>query len=123
MRYILCALEKHLSGNEYDFLADSYNIEHILPQNAPDDWGGFRYDESNALLYRLGNMTLLSSSENRELGTAPYAQKRAIYACSNFALTQKLAEDNDEWSPAHIAKWQQWMARQASAIWRIDQLN
>ena len=123
VRYILCALEKHLSGNEYDFLADSYNIEHILPQNAPDDWGGFRYDESNVLLYRLGNMTLLSSGENRELGTAPYAQKRAIYARSNFALTRKLAEDNAEWSPAHIAKWQQWMAKQASAIWRIDQLS
>ena len=61
VRYILCSLEKHLSGVDCDYESDSLNIEHILPQNAPDNWEGFTYDETESLKYRLGNMTLLQS--------------------------------------------------------------
>lgn len=72
VRYILCSLEKQLSNIDYDFISDSFNIEHILPENAPDNWGNFSYEESKTLVYRLGNMTLLQSSTNRELGTEEY---------------------------------------------------
>ncbi|MCK9512956.1 MAG: DUF262 domain-containing protein [Pigmentiphaga sp.] len=37
-RFILCAIEKHLSGQEHAFISDAFNIEHVLPQNAPDGW-------------------------------------------------------------------------------------
>lgn len=123
VRYILCALEKQLSGNEHDFASDTFNIEHILPQNAPDDWEGFSYEESSAMVYRLGNMTLLKTAINRDLGTESYATKRSEYERSNFVLTQTLAKENSEWSPNRIYRWQKWMAKQASAIWRIDQLS
>ena len=36
VRYILCSIEKRLSGVDCDFESDSFNIEHVLPQNAPD---------------------------------------------------------------------------------------
>ena len=38
VRYILCALEKHLSGQDYSFTSDTFNIAHVLPQ--PRDWLG-----------------------------------------------------------------------------------
>lgn len=123
VRFILCALEKHLSGQDYSFTSDAFNIEHVLPQNAPDGWGGFGNDDRDALVYRLGNMTLLREGVNRDLGTMEYDQKRQVYQQSGFAMTQKLANDNATWTPEQIAAHQNWMSNQATALWRIAQLS
>ncbi|WP_420237142.1 DUF262 domain-containing protein [Telmatobacter bradus] len=123
VRFILCALEKHLSGQDFSFTSDAYNIEHVLPQNAPDGWGGFSNEEASSLIYRLGNMTLLQSGVNRDIGTAEYAAKRSCYEQSGFAVTRKMAQDSAEWTPERIAAWQNWMANQAISIWRISQLS
>jgi hypothetical protein len=123
VRFILCALEKHLSGQDYSFTSDAFNIEHILPQNAPDGWGGFNNEEADSLVYRLGNMTLMQSSNNRDAGTVEYTNKRDQYENSGFTLTRKVAEENAEWTPERIAQRQIWMADQATSIWRIAQLS
>ncbi|MCP5267793.1 MAG: DUF262 domain-containing protein [Zoogloeaceae bacterium] len=123
VRLILCALEKHLSGQAHDFASDAFNIEHVLPQNAPDGWGGIGNDDAEALVYRLGNMTLLQAGANRDLGNLDYAQKRTTYQQSGFAITKKLGDDHAEWTPERIAAQQNWMAAQATAIWRIAQLS
>ncbi len=123
VRFILCAIEKHLSKQAYDFASDAFNIEHVLPQNAPDNWGGIGNDDAQALLYRLGNMTLLQTGANRDLGNAEYALRRATYKQSGFAITKKLGDENAEWTPERIAAHQYWMATQATAIWRIAQLS
>lgn len=123
VRFILCALERHLSQRDYNFTSDSFNIEHVLPQNAPDGWGKFSNEEAGNLTYRLGNMTLLQSGANRNLDTAEYDAKRLCYQQSSFAITQKLAQENAEWTPDRIATWQSWMAEQATSIWRIAQLS
>ena len=122
-RFILCAIEKHVSGQDYSFLSDAYNIEHVLPQTPPDGWGGFGNDDADALVYRLGNMTLLQTGANRDLGTTEYRIKRATYQQSGFAITRKLADENVEWTPERIAARQTWMAAQATSIWRIAQLS
>ena len=123
VRFILCALEKHLSHQDYNFSSDAFSIEHVLPQKAVDGWGGFSNDEADALVYRLGNMTLLQTSNNRDIGNTAYTNKRETYSRSGFFITQKLANDNAEWTPERIAAWQRWMADQATGIWRITQLS
>ena len=123
VRYILCALETHLTQQAYDFASDAFNIEHVLPQRAPDNWGGIGNDDAEALVYRLGNMTLLQSGVNRDLGNDEYSQKRAAYRQSGFVITRKLGEENVDWTPERIASRQKWMADQATAIWRISQLG
>lgn len=123
VRFILCALERHLAGQALDFGSDAFNVEHVLPQNVPDGWGGFTPDEAQAMAYRLGNMTLLQSGANRDAGNSSYAAKRAIYQQSGCALTRRLAADNADWTPERITAWQNWMADQASSIWRIAQLS
>ncbi len=123
VRFILCALEKHLSSQDLDFASDAFSIEHVLPQNAPDGWGGFTNDEAGNLAYRLGNMTLLETSLNRDLGTSPYPAKRDVYRNSGFATTRRLADENAVWMPAQIAARQNWMANQAAAIWRLAQFS
>lgn len=123
VRFILCAIEKHLSNAEYSFTSDGFNVEHVLPQNAPDGWGGIGNDDADTLVYRLGNMTLLQTGANRDLGTAAYNTKRATYQHSTFHITRKLAEDNSEWTAERIVAHQNWMAAQATAVWRIPQLS
>lgn len=122
-RFILCAIEKHLSGQEHAFISDAFNIEHVLPQNAPDGWGGFSGEEADSLVYRLGNMTLMQSGANRQAGIQEYSEKRALFMQSGFEITRKLANDNAEWTPQRVAAWQSWMADQATSIWRIAQLS
>lgn len=121
--YILIELEKQLSNMHHDVSSDIFNIEHILPQNAPDDWGNFSHEEAEMMLYRLGNMTLLHTAHNRELGNESYAEKRKIYEKSTFKMTQEIAARYSEWTPENIQNWQNYLAKQATAIWRISQLD
>lgn len=123
VRYILCALEKHLSNADHDFASQSFNIEHILPQNPEAGWDQFTDEQADAMVYRLGNMTLMEAGPNRNSGNEPFGTKKAAYAESVFEITKKVASENAEWTPERIAARQNWMANQATAIWRIAQLS
>lgn len=114
VRFILCALEKHLSDADYSFTSDSFNIEHVLPQNPQAGWETFSDEEADALTYRLGNMTLMQAGQNKNLGNAAYEDKRAVFQQSGFAITRKLATEHAEWTPERIAAHQNWMAAQAT---------
>ncbi len=123
VRYILCKLEERLTGVPLDFDSNSFNLEHILPENPEMGWEPFSDEEVEALVYRLGNFTLLPTGANRDLGNASYAVKRTSYAATHLGITKKIAEDNADWTPERLAARQNWMANQATAIWRIDQLS
>lgn len=123
VRYILCALEQQMNGQDYDFESDRFNVEHILPQNPVSGWTAFSDEEADALVYRLGNMTLLNKGQNRDLGNAEFNIKKSVFEASNFELTRKVAEDNADWMPERIAARQKAMARIATGVWRIAQLS
>ncbi|NOU00087.1 MAG: DUF262 domain-containing protein, partial [Gallionella sp.] len=123
VRYILCALEKQVSAQDYDFASEAFNVEHVLPQNAATGWDAFSDDEAQAMLYRLGNMTLIDSSANRDMGNKQFLEKKPILAASVFQLTRKIVEDNQNWTPDRIAARQKSMSKIATSIWRIAQLS
>ena len=75
------------------------------------------------MAYRLANMMLLSKGRNRDLGNAEFAIKKPVLVASNFELTKKLPEDNEDWTPERIAARQKAMARIATSVWRIAQLS
>ena len=56
---------------------------------------------------------------NRELGNTAYSGKREVYQQSEFAITRRVAEEFEAWTVEKIRAHQQWMARQATDIWRI----
>lgn len=120
VRYILFALEKQLANSDYDFESDKYSIEHILPESPGKEWPC--YDENNdyRFIYRLGNYTLLTQSENRDVGNKGFDEKRAVYEKSNFEITKKIAEDNSTWDRGRIVNRQKAMAKWASVIWRLS---
>lgn len=123
VRYILCELERQVSGNAYDFDSDIFNIEHVLPQNPDQGWDAFSDEELDSLVYKLGNMALLSKNANKKLANSDYLTKRPILAASDFVLTRKLAEENSDWTPDRIAARQKALANIASTVWRIGQLS
>lgn len=123
LRYLLCELEKQVSGQDFDFESDAFTIEHVLPQNPANDWAQFTDEEAEAMTYRIGNMSLLQKGANQDMGNAGYAVKRPMLAAAPFALTRTLAEENEDWTPARIAARQRALARLATTVWRIDQLS
>ena len=122
-RYILFKLEQHLSGCSYDADSSAYNLEHILPENPESRWNMFTDSEQQAYVFRLGNMTLMNTNDNRRIGNKDFENKKAAYTGSIFSITQKIAADNDEWTAARIANRQKWMANQAKTIWSVNQFQ
>ncbi|MBK1837841.1 DUF262 domain-containing protein [Azospirillum sp. YIM B02556] len=123
VRYILCSLERQMSGIDLDYESSSFNVEHICPVNPSGGWSAFTDEEVETLTSRLGNMTLLQTSTNKRLGNAEYVDKRPIYAESIYALTREIAENHEEWMPRAVSQRQKAMAKIATAVWRVPQLS
>lgn len=118
IRYILFEIENQISNSSYDFIENAATIEHILPESAPVDWEtDFPQNVMDNYIHRLGNYTLLESTDNRDAGTLPYLAKRAIFKNSNFQMSQKI--DYPDWNPNNLDARQMRMARLATAIWRL----
>jgi hypothetical protein len=119
-RYILFSIENQLSNKDYNFEDTSATIEHILPENLTAEWvTRFSASEHEANVYRLGNLSLLETTKNKECGAAPYEEKLPVYQNSVYRLTAQ--EINYiEWTPGTLHKRQEKMARWATAIWRVD---
>ena len=122
VKYILCRLEERAGGVSRDPATEPATIEHIVPQNPSEDWfGSFTALEVDAATNRIGNMTLLESAVNREVGNAPYTEKRAAYEGSAYSLTREVAEmAPDEWTFALMENRQRLLARRATQAWRSD---
>ena len=124
LKYILCRLEDDAIGVERprDAETDPASIEHILPQNPSGDWlDAFTAAEVQAAAERIGNATLLEPAVNRDIGNAPYADKRLAYERSTYTLTRQVAEmAPEEWQFAFVEKRQQDLAQRAVQVWRSD---
>ncbi|MCI5211089.1 MAG: DUF1524 domain-containing protein [Candidatus Electrothrix sp. ATG2] len=120
VRYILFELERSCSNTSYDANNASYTIEHILPEHPEQGWDTFDDRQHENLVYRLGNMTLLSAAANRDLGNAPYQDKKAVYMESEFTITQGISKRYDDWTAQAITSRQTWMVSRAATIWKIS---
>jgi hypothetical protein len=117
VRYILGKLEADASSRKDD--EDSFSIEHILPEVPTDEWlQNFTNVQVEEMVYRLGNLTPLESSFNRDIGQQNYQIKRDKYQQSVYTLTQKVTAE--EWTPDTLAARQRYLAQRAVHIWRSD---
>lgn len=123
VRYILFQIESHITHRNLDSDSPKYSIEHILPENPDANWSQFSDQQFDQYLYRLGNMTLLESGANKDLGNSAFDKKREVYKKSDFEITKKLSNDNDVWNVDRLASRQKWLAKQATSLWRISQLS
>ena len=94
------------------------NLEHILPKKPESNWPQFTGDEAAMSVNRLGNQALLRASDNSDLKSANFPDKKSVYAESPYALTSQIAE-LDDWSAAAVRSRQVTLAELALAAWPI----
>ena len=120
-KHILLEIERHASGDRgprIDPETSDITIEHVLPQDPGEGWDAFPPD-IDRFVWRLGNLTLLKSSHNRDCDNLSFADKRDIYRGSEFKMTSELAH-LDEWTPQALESRQRRFAELAKAIWRLE---
>lgn len=120
VKYIYAKIEQYKYHNEISYESDLYTIEHILPESADENWGGFTNEEINRSIYRLGNLTLLEKDLNKTADTLKYPEKAEIFKNSNIKITKAIPEHYNNWSEDKISARQKQLAKDAKSIWRIQ---
>jgi uncharacterized protein with ParB-like and HNH nuclease domain len=121
-RYLLARIERHLSPE--NVLDESLlTLEHILPEHPNEEWCHDFGDEGiEDWAERLGNMTLMTGSANKDIDQQPFPTKKNWLAGSPYLISRK-ASEYQEWNKAAIESRQRWLADQACAIWRVSQFS
>ncbi|MBU0763806.1 MAG: HNH endonuclease family protein, partial [Bacteroidetes bacterium] len=74
-------------------------------------------------VYRLGNLTILEKKLNKEAGNLKFNEKKSLYCQSNSKITLSLKEHYEEWNENNLSVRQKELAKDAKAIWRIQELK
>ncbi|MBZ7940207.1 DUF262 domain-containing HNH endonuclease family protein [Campylobacter sp. LH-2024] len=106
VKFLLVSIERHLSGGICD--EQIATIEHILPSSLNDE-----------KVHKLGNYILLEAKYNQQLKNKNFKEKIDIYSKSNFKLAQYVAENFKTWDTKSINQYQNFLAKQALALWKI----
>lgn len=123
VKYIFGSIERKIFTNDIPYDSDIYTIEHILPENPNSDWDQFSDEEINRSIFRIGNLTLLEKSLNRDVENSSFEIKKQYLIKSNSRLTQKLCQENETWTENKIISRQKELARYAKSVWKIQQLE
>ena len=98
-------------------------VEHILPESSVHwtGWTGFEDVDKNSWIQRLGNLTLLATSDNKggSKFNSSFANKRRSFKDSSFAITRDLETRYADWNPRNIESRQREMAKRAVDVWKF----
>ncbi len=141
LRYILEAIEmvKRSALNEDIEIKSALTIEHIMPQRWRESWPvpGFehlaiedtdinylsRTAERDAVIDRLGNLTLLTGALNSTVSNGPYSVKMpALRSHSSLALNRDL-NHFDIWDEQSIAERGHSLFKAACRIWIAPEIS
>ena len=115
IRYIFRKIHKYLDTvNEINIDNTEVHIEHIMPQDTKQ-WE-IPEQEHTDYLWRLGNLTLLSSKLNKTISNKPFNEKKDEYKKSYIMTTNMLMEYHS-WGAKEIEQRQQRLASYAVDIW------
>ena len=93
-----------------------------MPENPLEEWEEtYPSDKWDSDVYRLGNLTLLEASNNRDIGNKPYVRKRPVYEQSHYHLTQEIPKiAPEQWTPELVNERQVQLAKIAAQVWKSD---
>jgi hypothetical protein len=94
------------------------NLEHVLPKKPEENWPQFDEETVRQWTTRLGNLALMRASENSDLRSQAFSDKKLVYTDSPYLLTSQIAEAG-EWTPETIDERQRTLADLAVKTWRI----
>ena len=106
---------------------DKLTVEHVAPQNWNRHWksdlGFGESDEErhrlNRLVHRIGNLTLVTSKLNNNLGDHPWRRKAKLLRRDNLEMNRRLLADmeGDTWNRKEIDRRGRVIADYVKAIW------
>ncbi|KAF0106150.1 MAG: hypothetical protein FD146_2804 [Anaerolineaceae bacterium] len=125
-RYILSKISNYIAskstGAELVSNPDAHkvNLEHVLPQEPGEVWKkGFSKDIDPAdYIYRLGNLTLLTTKINSELANTSFADKKPALSESTLPINQYF-KSLSTWDAVEIEKRQDYLAKLALEVWDL----
>lgn len=94
------------------------NLEHVLPRKPEEKWPQFTEDEVAIHSNRLGNLALIRATDNSDIKSEAFADKKKVYAGCPYVLTSQIA-DADDWTPASIVERQKTLAALGEVAWPI----
>jgi len=100
------------------FLTSVINLEHILPKKPDVNWPRFSEEEVGVSVNRLGNQALMRASDNSDLKSAMFADKKQTYSSSPYVLTSEIG-DLDKWNADSVAVRQKSLTQLAVSAWPI----
>jgi Protein of unknown function DUF262/Protein of unknown function (DUF1524) len=124
-RYLLSALESHMRSeeglNELSIIeyVDKVNLEHVLPERPSAGWE-IQEELHRSYSKRIGNMTLLGSDVNRDIGNTTIDEKLQAYSESELKINAELVErigKPAKWDIPEIEERQVELARMAPKVW------
>ncbi len=116
IRFLLMEINNYLSDLPQSDA--TWTLEHVLPFIPTGEWIDYYGDNYLQDIDRLGNMVLLSDTDNKECRRLLFNDKKPIYQASNSILAQKVAEYND-WNSETLNSHQEWLAKKAVQTWNI----
>jgi hypothetical protein len=94
------------------------NLEHVLPENPGANWSQFSDDQVKLYYKRIGNLALTRASDNSDLKSAGFDEKKPTFAKSPYVLTKQIAEASN-WTTEEINTRQKTIAVYAVKAWPI----
>lgn len=116
----LVGLNAYLQTDSTVINEKACTLEHILPKSKKHwrGWSGFQGQNHEEWIHRIGNLTLLGTSDNKpdKKSNESFREKKPLLERSALALTKKIA-DYKEWSGGAIVGRQKEMAKLATRVW------
>ncbi len=120
VKYILSEIDKYKNHTDISFESDLFTIEHILPENPETDWQQFDDEAVSRSVYKLGNLTLLEKSLNKDADNISYEKKKELFKESSCKITNSIPEFYESWTESSIASRQKRLTTEAKSIWKIQ---
>ena len=93
------------------------NLEHVLPKKMNENWP-IDTDTHRAYLKRLGNLAIMNTKLNSDIGSSSFHEKKEYFLQSSFQLTKMIGEKNN-WGVDEICERQELLADLAILTWKI----
>ena len=113
IRFVLYAYDKKSGGLGLDIDSSIFacgdptiSIEHILPQDASDDYWKTAFPDPRPYLNSIGNLLPLTKQQNTSLSNKPFGEK--AHGDGKYSYKRGLdsvrmvADENDEWTPSAV---------------------
>ena len=123
-KYILLSLNNYLlekeGKKELRVNMNEVNLEHIIPLHPDEEWKKFFKEnniENEKLIYKLGNMTILSKEYNKKIANKFFKKKMEMYKKSELPLN-KLLQEFTKFGHDEVESRQKQMGEIAEELWR-----